>query len=114
MDTTTVATKPHAVCIPVPTQSHIKATLKFAKLLHSRGFHITFVNTEFNHKWFLKSLGADSLDGLPDFRFEAIPDGIPDSDEDATQNLTLLCDSILKHTFLALFRDLLTKFNNDA
>ncbi|TQD77758.1 hypothetical protein C1H46_036714 [Malus baccata] len=36
MDTTTVATKPHAVCIPVPTQSHIKAMLKFAKLLHSR------------------------------------------------------------------------------
>ncbi|CAN6707870.1 unnamed protein product [Malus baccata var. baccata] len=94
MDTTTVATKPHAVCIPVPTQSHIKATLKFAKLLHSRG--------------------VDSLDGLPDFRFEAIPDGIPDSDEDATQNLTLLYNSILKHTFLALFRDLLTKLNNDA
>ncbi|XP_009377948.1 7-deoxyloganetin glucosyltransferase-like [Pyrus x bretschneideri] len=114
MDATTVATKPHAVCIPVPTQSHIKATLKFAKLLHSRGFHITFVNTEFNHKRFLKSLGTDSQYGLPDFRFEAIPDGIPDSGEDATQNLTLLCDSILKHTFLALFRDLLTKLNDDA
>ncbi|KAI5334119.1 hypothetical protein L3X38_024252 [Prunus dulcis] len=36
MDSTEVATKPHAVCIPFPAQSHIKAMLKFAKLLHHR------------------------------------------------------------------------------
>nr|XP_011462065.1 PREDICTED: 7-deoxyloganetin glucosyltransferase-like [Fragaria vesca subsp. vesca] len=66
--------KPHAVCIPAPAQSHIKSFLQFAKTLHHRGFHITFVNTEFNHKRFLKSQGPNSLDGLPDFRFEAIPD----------------------------------------
>jgi hypothetical protein len=41
------ADKAHAVCIPFPMQSHIKAMLKFAKLLHAKGFHITFVNTEF-------------------------------------------------------------------
>ncbi|PQP98813.1 7-deoxyloganetin glucosyltransferase-like isoform X1 [Prunus yedoensis var. nudiflora] len=90
MDSTEVATKPHAVCIPFPAQSHIKAMLKFAKLLHRRGFHITFVNTEFNHKRFLKSLGPNSLDGLPDFQFEAIPDSLPDSNEDTTQDVTLL------------------------
>ncbi|XP_068336184.1 7-deoxyloganetin glucosyltransferase-like [Pyrus communis] len=114
MDATAVVTKPHAVCIPIPTQSHIKAMLKFAKLLHSRGFHITFVNTEFNHKRFLKSLGPDSLDGLPDFRFEAVPDGLPDSNEDTTQDLILLADSIRKQYFLAPFRGLLNKLNNDA
>ncbi|KAB2613398.1 UDP-glycosyltransferase 85A5-like [Pyrus ussuriensis x Pyrus communis] len=103
MDATAVVTKPHAVCIPIPVQSHIKAMLKFAKLLHSRGFHITFVNTEFNHKRFLKSLGPDSLD-----------DGLPDSDEDATQDLILLADSIRKQYFLAPFRGLLNKLNNDA
>ncbi|KAH7533584.1 hypothetical protein FEM48_Zijuj04G0146800 [Ziziphus jujuba var. spinosa] len=58
----------HILCIPTPAQSHIKAMLKLAKLLHSRGFHITFVNTAYNHKRFLKSLGPDSLHGLPDFR----------------------------------------------
>ncbi|PQP93400.1 7-deoxyloganetin glucosyltransferase-like [Prunus yedoensis var. nudiflora] len=105
--------KPHAVCIPVPTQGHIKAHLKLAKILHHKGFHITFVNTEFNHKRLVKSLGPNSLDGLPDFRFETIPDGLPDSDEDATQDLTLLCDSILKN-FLAPFLDLLTKLKNDV
>ncbi|CAL9013406.1 unnamed protein product [Prunus brigantina] len=114
MDSKEVATKPHAVCIPAPFPSHIKAMLKFAKLLHHRGFHITFVNTEFNHKRFLKSLGPNSLDGLPDFQFEAIPDGLPDSDEGATQDLILLSESIRKQNFLAPFHTLLAKLNNDA
>ena len=104
-------TKLHAVFIPVPAQSHIKAMLKLAKILHHRGFHITFVNTEFNHKRLLKSLGPNSLDGLPDFRFETIPDGLPESDEDATQDVALLCDSIRKN-FLAPFSALITKLNN--
>ena len=62
-----VVDKPHAVCIPYPIQSHKKAMLKFAKLLQHKGFHITFVNTEFNHQHFLKSRGPNSLDGLSDF-----------------------------------------------
>ncbi|CAN6574021.1 unnamed protein product [Malus baccata var. baccata] len=114
MDPTTVATKPHAVCIPLPAQSHIKAMLKFAKLLHHRGFHITFVNSKYNHRRFLKSLGSHSLDGLPDFRFAAIPDGLPDSDGDTTQDPTLLIDAIRKQNFLAPFHDLLNALNNDA
>ncbi|XP_048434273.1 7-deoxyloganetin glucosyltransferase-like [Pyrus x bretschneideri] len=114
MDSTAVATKPHAVCIPIPTQSHIKAMLKFAKLLHHRGFHITFVNSKYNHRRFLKSLGSHSLDGLPDFRFAAIQDGLSDSDGDTTQDLTLLVDTIRKQNFLAPFHDLLNALNNDA
>ncbi|KAL6135060.1 hypothetical protein ACLB2K_067288 [Fragaria x ananassa] len=108
-----VSKKPHAVCIPLPMQSHIKAMLKLAKLLHRKGFHITFVNTEFNHKRFLKSLGPNSLDGLSDFRFETIPDDLPSSDEDDTQDLILLCDSIRKNC-LAPFCDLLNKINESA
>ena len=109
-----VCNKPHAVCIPLPFQSHIKAMLKLAKLLHYRGFHVTFVNTEFNHRHFLKSLGPNSLDGFPDFQFETIPDGLPDSETDATSlNLPLLCDSMRKN-FLAPFRNLLLKLNDAA
>ncbi|KAJ4841443.1 hypothetical protein Tsubulata_048655 [Turnera subulata] len=54
--------KPHAVCIPLPYQSHIKSMLKLAKLLHHKGFHITFVNTEFNHRRLLQSRGPDSME----------------------------------------------------
>ncbi|KAG5526034.1 hypothetical protein RHGRI_032356 [Rhododendron griersonianum] len=69
--------KPHAVCIPYPAQGHINPMLNVAKLLHHKGFHITFVNTEYNHRRLLKSRGPHSLDGLPDFRYETIPDGLP-------------------------------------
>ncbi|GMY30135.1 7-deoxyloganetin glucosyltransferase [Fagus crenata] len=105
-----VVDKPHAVCIPFPAQSHIKAMLKFSKLLHHKGFHINFVNTEFNHKRFLKSRGPNSLDGLSDFQFETIADNLPSSDLNATQDIPSLCVSILKN-FLAPFSDLLVKLN---
>ncbi|CAN6551931.1 unnamed protein product [Malus baccata var. baccata] len=105
--------KPHLLCIPFPAQSHIKAMLKFAKLLHHGGFHITFVNTEFNHKLYLKSLGPDSLDGLPDFRFETMPDGLQSSDEDTTQDLISLVESVGKN-FTVAFRDILVKLDRSA
>ncbi|KAI5348246.1 hypothetical protein L3X38_001133 [Prunus dulcis] len=108
-----VANRLHVVCIPFPVQSHIKGMIKFAKLLHHRGAHITFVNTEFNHKRFHKSLGSNSLDGLPGFRFETIPDSLHSSDEDATQDLLLLADSVRKK-FLAPFHGLLKKLNHTA
>ncbi|KAL5779212.1 hypothetical protein ACOSQ2_009949 [Xanthoceras sorbifolium] len=69
--------------------------LQFAKLLHCKGFHIIFVNTEFNHKRFLKSRsGLDSSEGFPDFQFETIPD--------PTRNAT----------FVNSFSDLLAKFTD--
>ncbi|CAL8137393.1 unnamed protein product [Prunus armeniaca] len=71
------ATGPHARCIQLPFPSHIKAMLNLAKLLYHRGFHITSVNTEFIYKHCLQSPGPNSLDGLPDFRFETTPDGLP-------------------------------------
>ncbi|KAK2635045.1 hypothetical protein Ddye_029837 [Dipteronia dyeriana] len=105
--------KPHAVCIPYPAQGHINPMLKVAKLLHSKGFHITFVHTEYNHKRLLKSRGPNSLDGLPDFAFETIPDGLPLTDADATQDIPSLCESTSK-TCLAPFRHLLSKLNNST
>ncbi|KAL5566970.1 hypothetical protein UlMin_030134 [Ulmus minor] len=103
--------KPHAVCIPYPAQGHINPMTKLAKLLNSRGIYITFVNTEYNHNRLLKSRGPNSLDGLPSFKYESIPDGLPPSDMETTQHLPSLCVSIRKN-FLALFRDLLKKLNS--
>ncbi|KAJ9673863.1 hypothetical protein PVL29_023425 [Vitis rotundifolia] len=85
--------------------------LKLAKLLHFRGFRITFVNTDFNHKRLLKAQGPNSLNGLPSFHFETIPDGLPPSDVDATQDIPSLCVSTKKNC-LAPFRRLLAKLND--
>lgn len=104
--------KPHAILIPFPTQGHINPFLKLAKILHNKGFYITFVNTEFNHKRLLKSRGPNALNGLPDFNFETIPDGLPPpTNMDATQNITALCDST-RNNSLVPFCNLISKLND--
>ncbi|TXG52767.1 hypothetical protein EZV62_021936 [Acer yangbiense] len=113
MGSTALNEKPHVVCIPYPAQGHINPMLKLAKLLHNKGFHITFVNSEFNHKRLLKSRGPKALDGLPTFRFETIPDGLPPTDVDATQDIPSLCFSTRKHG-LAPFKQLLNKLNDSS
>ncbi|THG03243.1 hypothetical protein TEA_024181 [Camellia sinensis var. sinensis] len=106
--------KPHAVCFPMPFQGHVTPFLKLAELLHHRGFHITFVNSEFNHRRLLESRGPAALDGSPDFRFASIPDGLPPSDDtDATQEPFALCASS-QQNFLGPFRELLAKLNDSS
>ncbi|KAL8156016.1 UDP-glycosyltransferase 85A8-like [Apium graveolens] len=103
--------KPHALCIPYPAQGHINPVLNLAKLLHQKGFHISFVNTEFNHNRLIKSKGLQALNGLSDFRFYSIPDGLPPSDPDATQDIATLC----KYTpinCLGPFCNLISELNN--
>jgi hypothetical protein len=73
--------------------------LKLAKLLYSRGFRITFVNNEYNHKRFLKTGGLDALAGSPDFQFESIPDGLPVSDSDTTQEFADICVAMRDNMF---------------
>ncbi|KAK0605837.1 hypothetical protein LWI29_031199 [Acer saccharum] len=109
----TESTKSHAVCLPFPAQGHVTPMMQLAKLLHSKGFHITFVNTEFNHRRFVRSKGQDALKGLPDFKFETIPDGLPPSDRDATQDVPALFDSTRKNC-LAPFLELLKKLNSSG
>ncbi|XP_065880851.1 7-deoxyloganetin glucosyltransferase-like [Euphorbia lathyris] len=113
MGSLTITKKPHAVCIPYPAQGHINPMLKLAKLLHQKGFHITFVNTEFNHRRLLKSRGPNSLDGRPTFQFRTIPDGLPPTDTDATQDIPSLCKST-SETCLVPFKNLIQKLNESS
>ncbi|CAH8351889.1 unnamed protein product [Eruca vesicaria subsp. sativa] len=104
------AQKPHVVCIPYPAQGHINPMLKVAKLLHAKGFHVTFVNTIYNHKRLLRSRGPNALDRLPSFQFEAIPDGLPEPEVDATQDIAALCESTTTNC-LTPFKELLQQIN---
>lgn len=79
------AEKPHAVCMPFPAQGHVIPMMQMAKVLHRKGFHITFVHTEYNRRRLIRSRGPDAVAGLPGFRFATIPDGLPPSDADSTQ-----------------------------
>ncbi|RHN68878.1 putative cyanohydrin beta-glucosyltransferase [Medicago truncatula] len=51
--------------------------------------------------------------GLPDFQFETIPDGLPESDKDATQNIPTLCDATRKNCY-APFKELINKLNTSS
>ncbi|KAL6606712.1 hypothetical protein ACP70R_042365 [Stipagrostis hirtigluma subsp. patula] len=106
--------QPHAVCLPAPAQGHITPMLSVAKLLHARGFHVTFVNTEYNHARLVRSRGAAAVAGVPGFRFATIPDGLPPSDDaDVTQDIPSLCRSTTE-TCLGPFRRLLAALNDPA
>ncbi|RZC89568.1 hypothetical protein C5167_027109 [Papaver somniferum] len=106
--------KIHVVCIPYPVQSHISSMMKLAKILHFRGFQITFVNTEFNHQRLLNARGPDSLKGLADFRFVTIPDGLPPpSNPNASQDIPTLSMSTKKNC-LEPFRNLIHRLNDTA
>ncbi|KAK9134258.1 hypothetical protein Syun_013588 [Stephania yunnanensis] len=87
--------------------------LKLSKILHSHGFLITFVNTVFNHRRLIASRGPESVKGTASFRFEAIPDGLPPSDDspaNATQDIPTISKSI-HDTCAAPFRGLLHRLN---
>lgn len=104
----------HVVCIAYPAQSHIKSLLKLAKLLHIKGIFITFVNTEFNHKRLVNSGALQSLDDLPGFRFDTIPDGLPPSDYNSNQDLLALSESLLSKKMLPPFQSLIEKLNAEV
>ena len=107
--------KPHAVLIPYPLQGHINPMFKLAKILHLRGFHITFVNTEYNHKRLLKSRGPNAFGGFTDFNFETIPDGLTpkEGNGDVSQDIPSLVQSIRKN-FFQPFSELLAKLHDSA
>lgn len=105
--------KIHVVCIPYPAQGHIRPMLKLAKLLHSKGIHITMINTEYNHRRLLRARGLNSLNVVPSFRFEAIPDGLPSSDADATQDIPTLCHAVLNY-FLEPFKKVILRLNDSS
>nr|AZQ26910.1 UGT85F24 [Avena strigosa] len=105
--------KPHAVCVPFPAQGHITPMLKVAKLLHARGFHVTFVLTDYNYSRLLRSRGAAAFHGCPGFDFASIPDGLPPSDAEATQDIPALCRSTMT-TCLPHVSALLATLNGPA
>ncbi|KAJ8551589.1 hypothetical protein K7X08_021604 [Anisodus acutangulus] len=98
--------QPHAVLIPLPLQGHITPFTHLAMKLASKGFTITFVNTESTHQ---KIATAQSLkDDNPfshaqesglDIRYAKISDGFPLS-FDRTANAGQFVEGLI-HVFQA-------------
>ncbi|CAM8986599.1 hypothetical protein QQ045_007239 [Rhodiola kirilowii] len=104
--------RPHVVLVPFPAQGHVTPFMNIAKLLYARGFHITYVNNHHNHNRIIRTRGPEAVAGLPDFQFESMPDGMPPSNPDATQELNALCRAVYENGLLEPFRELLSKINS--
>uniref|UniRef100_P0DO73 Mogroside I-E synthase n=1 Tax=Siraitia grosvenorii TaxID=190515 RepID=GT724_SIRGR len=65
----------HVLLFPFPAEGHIKPFLCLAELLCNAGFHVTFLNTDYNHRRLhnLHLLAAR----FPSLHFESISDGLP-------------------------------------
>ncbi|XP_024532148.1 linamarin synthase 2-like [Selaginella moellendorffii] len=71
---------PHAAVLPIPTQGHISPLLH-SRALASRGFGITFINTEANQRDLKNIVSKESYGCGGGIRFETVP-GIQASDVD--------------------------------
>ncbi|KAK4403535.1 UDP-glycosyltransferase 86A1 [Sesamum angolense] len=79
-------TKPHAIVIPYPYQGHVTPMISLSIRLASRGFTITFVQTEFIHHFMSKAqnlpaanfdLFAEARKSGLDIRYTTFSDGLP-------------------------------------
>ncbi|XP_073126716.1 7-deoxyloganetic acid glucosyl transferase-like [Henckelia pumila] len=74
-----VVLPPHVLIFPLPAQGHMNSMLNLAQLFCLSHFHVTFIVSEFNHSRLMKHSGTRStFERYPGFRFQTIPDGLPD------------------------------------
>ncbi|GJW76477.1 UDP-glycosyltransferase 76B1-like protein [Tanacetum coccineum] len=67
------------VLFPLPLQGHINPMLQLANILHTEGFKITIIHTEFN---------SPNKSNYPQFTFISISDGLPNSKDESPNLLT--------------------------
>jgi hypothetical protein len=101
--------KPHAVFLPFPAAGHSNPLMQLAEILHARGFHITFVHTDFFYRRLGKYDSTDSLPSLaPNFEFVRLPDNLPEFVPDIGTLCTLTHKNCTE-AFTTLLRKLMEK-----
>ncbi|XP_058110955.1 UDP-glycosyltransferase 76B1-like isoform X2 [Magnolia sinica] len=94
---------PHLVILPIPFQGHINPMLQLATLLHSKGFSITIIHTDYN---------SPNPSNYPNFNFEPLPVGLSDGQVRTKDLVTILC--ILNDSCQAPFHDRLSRLLLDG
>ncbi|KAL5978215.1 hypothetical protein ACLOJK_029332 [Asimina triloba] len=103
--------QPHALCVPFAAQGHITPMIHLARLLHSRGFHITVVNSDYNHR-LLASSGAIPTVEIPGFRLEAFSTGLASMFDAGMQNVVELTKAIAENRMLSPLKDVVLRLND--
>ncbi|KAK9282879.1 hypothetical protein L1049_011104 [Liquidambar formosana] len=98
----------HVLIFPFPVQGHVNSMLKLAELLSLSGLHVTFLNSDYNHRRLLDYTNIQArFTRYPDFRFETISDGLPADHPRSGGRVMELFDSLEAIT-KPHFREMLT------
>uniref|UniRef100_A0A5B7AX51 Putative UDP-glucoronosyl/UDP-glucosyl transferase family protein n=1 Tax=Davidia involucrata TaxID=16924 RepID=A0A5B7AX51_DAVIN len=92
------------VLFPLPLQGHINPMLQLANILHSKGFSIVIIHTNFN---------SPNPSNFPHFTFQPIPDGLLESSEASTTDVLALL-SLLNVTCVSPFQECLARLLSDV
>ncbi|PQP92585.1 7-deoxyloganetic acid glucosyltransferase [Prunus yedoensis var. nudiflora] len=85
---------PRVLIFPLPLQSHVTTTLKFAELFCFANFHITFLNSHFVHNRILRHTDIQShFTRYPRFHFDTITDGLLDDHPHSGARMLEMFDS---------------------
>ncbi|GMP69302.1 hypothetical protein CsSME_00028616 [Camellia sinensis var. sinensis] len=85
------------VLFPIPLQGHMNPTLQLANILHATGFFsITIIHTRFN---------SPTISSYPHFTFCPIPDGLSETESEASTSDTITLLPLLNTNCVAAFRD---------
>lgn len=90
------------VLFPLPLQGHINPMLDLANILHSKGFSITLIHTNFN---------SPNPSNYPHFTFHFIQDGLSESEAFTNDVVSLL--TLLNIKCVEPFKDCLRKLVSD-
>ncbi|XP_075649189.1 UDP-glycosyltransferase 76B1-like [Castanea sativa] len=91
------------VLFPLPFQGHINPMLLLATILHSKGFSITIIHTNFN---------SPNPSNFPNFTFHSIPDGF--SESEASSKDVVFLAKLLNTKCVEPFRDCMVKLLSDV
>ncbi|XP_028123397.1 UDP-glycosyltransferase 76C2-like [Camellia sinensis] len=85
------------VLFPIPLQGHMNPTLQLANILHATGFFsIIIIHTRFN---------SPTISSYPHFTFCPIPDGLSETESEASTSDTIALLPLLNTNCVAAFRD---------
>ncbi|EEF31968.1 UDP-glycosyltransferase 76F1 [Ricinus communis] len=91
------------VLFPLPLQGHINPMLQLANILHSKGFSITIIHTNFN---------SPDPSKYPHFTFHFLQENLTETESSTTDVLDLL--SLLNIKCIAPFRNCLSSLLSDV
>uniref|UniRef100_M4CR66 Uncharacterized protein n=1 Tax=Brassica campestris TaxID=3711 RepID=M4CR66_BRACM len=95
--------KRRIVLVPVPAQGHVTPIIQLGNALHSKGFSITVIQTQYNR--------VSSSQDFSDFQFLTIPGTLTDSDLQSLgalrflMKLNQICEASFKHCFGQLLQE---------